>query len=533
MCDYCWMNNFKLQTTLMHHQVEGVRRAKAKPAYAYLCDMGVGKTLMVLSEWQARISSSDIMDLLVIAPKGCIKNWYADRGEDNLSELTKHLDPRLRKDLVIASSEKGAAARDVRIKLLAEKRLPRALFINVESLSGTARMLDTCKKFLSSKRAMMIIDESTTIKSRKAQRTKAILKLGKLAKVRRILSGLATPKSPMDLHAQFSFLDEKILGKSFTLFRARYAKMEFICSAPNKVIDMQLRRALHKTRNYAKMEDLTRNEKIALCYALGGWIPDTVPMIVGYNHLHELRDRIASYCYRVRKEDCLDLPPKVFEYRDVDLTDEQRRIYKEVLQDATSKLDKEKYITIKNVMEQILRLHQVCCGHTRADETGEIIDIPSKRMSVILETLEEHEGKAIIWAVYQHEIRKIASALKEEYGPKAVAVYYGGNAKERSDDETRFKSDPLCRFMVATQAAGGMGMNWQIADLAIYAANNFDLAQRLQSEDRCHRKGQTKSVTYVDVTTRGTVEEKIINSLRKKMDLATTVTGEELRQWLI
>jgi len=523
---------FKLQSTLMQHQTTGVQRANGKSAFAYLCDMGVGKTLMLLAEFQQRVSKDDIMDLLVIAPKGCIRNWYYDR-EDNPSELTKHLDPVLRKHLVIASSEGSAAARDARETLLATTNKPRALFVNVESLSGNARMLATCNEFLKSGRAMMAIDESTVIKSRRAQRTKTILKLGKLAKVRRILSGLATPKSPMDLHAQFSFLDDRILGKSFTLFRARYARMEFICRAPNQVIDAQLRRAQARARTFTDTSKMKRDEKIALCYALGGWIPSTAPIIAGYQQLPELRDKIAPHCYRVRKEDCLDLPPKIFQWREVELTDEQRRIYREVLEDASSQLSRAKFITPTSAIEQILRLHQICCGHARVDETGELIDIPSNRLDAVMEVLEDHEGKAIIWATYQHDIQKISAALKEEYGPEAVAVYYGGNTKDRSDDEARFKLHDSCRFMVATPAAGGLGMNWQVANLVVYASNNYDLAQRLQSEDRAHRKGQTKSVTYVDIVTRGTVEEKIIYALRSKMDLATTVTGEQLRKWLV
>ena len=524
-------NVFKLQSTLMTHQVTGVQRANGKAAFAYLCDMGVGKTLMLLAEYQQRVSKDDIMDLLVIAPKGCIRNWYYDR-EDAPSEITKHLDPVLRKHLVVASSEGGAAARDARKILLSTKDKPRALFVNVEALSGSARMFDTCQEFLASGRALMAIDESTVIKSRKAQRTKSILHLGKLAKVRRILSGLATPRSPMDLHAQFSFLDEKILGKSFTLFRARYAKMEFICRAPDGVVNAQLRRAQSRTKVFTNTSNYTRTQKISLCYALGGWIPDTAPIIAGYQRLPELRDKIANHCYRVRKEDCLDLPPKIFQWREVELTDEQKRIYKEVLEDATTELSKYKFLTTTNAMEQILRLHQICCGHVPTEE-GELIDLPTNRIDAVLEILADHEDKAIIWATYQHDIQKISEALREEYGKQAVAVFYGGNVKERNDDEARFKTDPECRFMVATPAAGGLGMNWQVATLVVYASNNYDLAQRLQSEDRAHRKGQTKSVTYVDIITRDTVEGKIIRALRSKMDLATTVTGEQLRKWLV
>jgi SNF2 family DNA or RNA helicase len=527
------MNNFKMQSTLMSHQTVGMDRARGRPAFAYLMEMGTGKTCTVLAEFQERVSSKDLMDLLVIAPKGCIRNWYVDRDENNPSEITKHLDPRLRKDLVIASSLQNAAQRDARAKLFQESRFPRALFVNVESLSGNARMLTTCQNFLASGRAMMVIDESTTIKSRKSQRTKTITKLGQLAKVRRILSGLATPRSPMDLHAQFSFLDDGILGKSFTLFRARYAKMEFICRAPNIIVDMQLRKMLLKhKRSRDELNTLSRDAKIALCYSLGGWIPDTAPMVAGYQHLAELRDRIAPHCYRVRKEECLDLPPKIYELRDVEFTDEQRKIYKEVLENATSQLSKLDHVTVTNAMEQILRLHQVCCGHVRT-ELGAIVDIPSKRGDALLETVEDHDGKVIIWVAYDRELRKLSEVLAKEYGPEAVARFWGGNVRERDEDEKRFLTDDACRFMVSTPAAGGRGNNWTVADLVIYAANDWNLEHRAQSEDRVHRVGQTKPVTYIDIGIPGTVEEKIINSLRSKMDLASEVIGEKLRSWLV
>lgn len=526
-------NNFKPRIELMSHQVEAVRRARGKSAFAQLLDMGTGKTAVILAEFQERVGENDLMDLLVIAPKGCIANWYVDRGEDNPSEITKHLDPRLRGDLVVASSARSAAGRDGREALLAETRYPRALFVNVEALSGAAQMYEVCEKFLRSGRAMMVIDESTTIKSRKAQRTKKILQLGQLARVRRILSGLPTPKSPLDLHAQFSFLNHKILGRSFSLFRARYARMTFISRAANDVIDIQLRKVLLRNRlSTREVQTMSRDQKIARCYALGGWIPDTAPIVAGYQHLTELRDKIAPYCYRVRKEDCLDLPEKIFVFRDVEFTDEQQRIYEEVLTDATAQLSAQQYVTATSAMEQIMRLHQVCCGHVRAED-GKIVDVKSNRIDTLLETLEDHDGEAVIWVAYTHELEKISRALIKEYGPLSVAHFWGGNVKTRDYEEDRFLNDPDCRFMIATPGAGGRGNNWTVANLVVYATNSDNLEHRLQSEDRSHRKGQTQRVTYVDLRIPGTVEDKIIRSLRNKMDLSSALSGEELRSWLV
>jgi SNF2 family DNA or RNA helicase len=150
-----------------------------------------------------------------------------------------------------------------------------------------------------------------------------------------------------------------------------------------------------------------------------------------------------------------------------------------------------------------------------------------------VEVLNEHEGKAIIWATYDYEIKRIAMALLAEYGEGSVATFWVGNAKTRHEHEARFLNDPACRFMVSTQMSGGRGNTWNVATLAVYAANNHNLEHRYQSEDRCHRIGQDNKVTYVDLMTPDTVEEKIVQALRRKIDLSTAITGETYREWLI
>jgi len=525
---------FQLQTELMQHQREGLQRAlECRQSFAHLAEMGCGKTLTLLAEFQARVGRSDIMDLLVIAPKGSVRNWFHDRGPGSPSEITRHLDPRLRSDLQIATNGRTAVMRRQLEHVLAEQRLPRALFVNIEALSkrdGEAEKI--CHKFLKAGRCMMVIDESARIKNHKAQRTKTVLRLGKLARSRRVLTGLVAPNSPLDVFAQYLFLDRSILGTSFTLFRSRYAKMSFICQAPDSIVDFSLRRTMARARVRESTVGWTRARKIERTYELGGWIPHTAPIVDGYRNIDELRKRLAPHCHRVLKKDCLDLPDKIYQLRDSELTSEQRRVYGEVLADATSRLDAMRHVTATSAMSQILRLHQVCCGHVRTDE-GELVDLPSHRPAEVLEVLEEHDGKAVVWVAYVPELEKISAAIAAEYGEESVARYWGENAGTRADDETRFLTDPRCRFMVATPATGGVGNNWQAANLAIYAANDWNLEHRLQSEDRIHRKGQSLACTYVDLQAIGTVEEKIVQALRAKMDLGSAVTGEELRRWLV
>jgi len=528
---------YLLQSKLMLHQSHAVEAALHRPeAFAHLAETGTGKSVMILEEWQRRINDGDLNDLLVVAPAGSITNWYIDKADTQPSELRKHLDPALLAKLVIATNRVSAAARHAREKLLTTTDRPRALFINVEAFSFGGKenkAAHLCRMFLKPGRAMMVVDESTTLRNHKSNRSKVVMSIGKLAKARRILTGLVTPRSPLDLFSQFNFLDQRILGyTSFTVFRSRYAKVSYMCLAPDVIVDMRLRQAMTRKRLTLDTSAMKRDEKIRLVYQLGGFIEDTRPMIDGYQNLGELRKKIAPFSFQALKKDCLDLPPKIYEPRDVQLTGEQRQVYISVLKDATAQLSSGTFVTATTALAQIMRLHQVACGHVR-DEKGDIHDIPSNRVDAVLEVLEEHAGKAVIWVTYDRELRKIAAALETEYGKGSVARFWGGNAKDRGEDEKKFLTDPACRFMVSTPASGSRGNTWTVADLVIYAANSYDLEFRFQSEDRTHRIGQTLPVTYVDLVARGTVDEKILFALRNKINLSSIITGREWEKWVV
>ncbi len=319
-------------------------------------------------------------------------------------------------------------------------------------------------------------------------------KLSPLARHRRILSGLPSPQSPLDLWMQFRFLDPSILGfRTYTGFRMRYAKLKRVPFGPN-----------------GRMIDI----------------------IDGYQNLDELQAKIAPHSIRVRLADCYDLPPKIYMRRDVELTKEQRRIYQELKDFATAVLGNEKHVTATMVLTQVLRLHQVLCGHTRSDD-GIIVDIPEKRIDELLSILDQHDRKAIIWASYDRDVRKIALALTQRYGNLSVARFWGGNGDTREEEERWFLIDPACRFMVATPASGGRGRTWSNADLVIYYSNSSSLEHRLQSEERAQGIGKAQAVAYVDLICPGTVEEKILQALRSKIDLSAAVTGDVWREWVI
>jgi SNF2 family DNA or RNA helicase len=151
----------------------------------------------------------------------------------------------------------------------------------------------------------------------------------------------------------------------------------------------------------------------------------------------------------------------------------------------------------------------------------------------MLSILENHKGKAIIWAAYDQNVRRITDRLVDVYGPGSVARFWGGNADTREAEERQFKTDPKCRFMVATPSAGGRGRTWDVADLMIYYSNTFNLEHRMQSEERAQMVGKANRVAYFDLACRGTVEDKILHALRNKMNLSNAVTGDDWKQWIV
>lgn len=501
------------RTKPMAHQVKAqvaAFRAPARPSsgdnFAYLMDMGTGKSKVVLDEWGAGELNGGPRNLLIMAPAGSYRNWIIDKNDIQRAEVNVHLSDDLRERVLINHWRSGAgkAHRESLAEFLRAKGRPRILCVNVEAMSNVDRAQDLVEEFLQSGDTYFAVDESTTIKGHDSLRGSYIRNLGQLAACRRILTGLLTPRSPLDAWGQFAFLDKKIIGSdSYFGFKRRYAVTK-------------------KVWVEAEYDEL--NERIE-------GTGRKVEMVVGYRNIEDLRDRIRPYSFRVLKDECLDLEPKIFLTRDVKHTKEQARIYNELRTKATAQITRDSHVSVDMIMQLMMKLHQVNLGYV-IDEDGVIHDIEEERTDQIIEVLDEHRGKTVIWTPFIHRLEVLERKLKKEYGPRAVAKFYGGNRSTRHEDEARFIGDPDCRIMIATQGAGGRGNTWTCANLNIYDSNNYDLEQRQQSEDRTHRKGQNDRVTYIDLMTENTVDIRFVHALRNKYDMATKITGENKHAWI-
>jgi SNF2 family DNA or RNA helicase len=367
------------------------------------------------------------------------------------------------------------------------------ILMNVEALSHKSGQ-KWLEKLLSvvGLRSLMVVDESTTIKNRTARRTKSIIKLGKLVRFKRILTGSPVTKSPLDLFTQCYFLDWKLLGyESFYPYRSRYAVMHSM--------EMNGRQIM-----FPKY----------------------------YTNLEELEHKLKNFSYRVRKKDCLDLPPKTYVQRYIDLTDEQRKVYNDLKRKALA-LVQDETISYTNKLTEVLKLHQITCGFYKTDE-GTITSFKSNpKLNELLNILEETEDKCIIWANYIFNIKMIKQKLEETYGKDSVVSIYGEDSiKVRNDAVENFQHNDRCRFLVGNPTVGGYGLTLTAARYVIYYSNNYNLEVRQQSEDRAHRYGQTAQVTYVDLIANKSIDEMILNSLEGKIEISAKTLGEEAQKWL-
>jgi len=252
--------------------------------------------------------------------------------------------------------------------------------------------------------------------------------------------------------------------------------------------------------------------------------------VTGYRNLEKLQRIMAPWSSTVKKEDCLDLPPKIYETCRVEMTTEQTKVYKDLKERSIAELS-QGIVTVELVLTKLLRLQQVLSGHV-PNEEGILVELPDERLPRLLELLDEAGGKAVVWARFTRDVRRITDALNKEYGDGSAVAYHGETTQEeRRTALTRFegniqtgeKTDDKCRFFVGNPQTGGYGITLVAASTVVYYSNSFDLEIRLQSEDRCHRAGQTKSVTYVDLYVPGTVDEKILKALREKKKVSNLI----------
>ena len=475
------MWKYPYKTTPYEHQRNALNESAEKVQWAYFMEMGTGKTKVTIDNIAYLFFQRKINSVLIIAPKSVYLNWE--------TEIETHMPDVLKYKIYKWNIDKSKDYHD-----LQNFKDLRIFLINVEALS-TKRGFEACKEYLfKNKLNFVTLDESTTIKNRSAKRTKNILALQKLSMVRRILTGSPITKSPLDLYTQCQFLSPELLGfSSYLAFRNRYAEMTDIPVGSGRYI--------------------------------------SVPKY--YKRLEELEQKMKFFATRIRKDQCLDLKPKVRQKRYIELDGDGKKIY-EKLRTTALAIVEDSTISFSNKLTEIIKLHQVCNGFTKDDE-GKFLRLHDQKVKALHEVIEEADGKIIIWANYLWNIHEIIHSLKSRYGEESVVSIFGEvDVKDRKKAVESCQNDSNVRFFVGNPTTGGFGLTLTACNTVVYFSNNYNLEVRKQSEDRAHRLGQKGTVVYIDIVARNTLDEAIMKSLTNKGQIAAKTLGEEdLRDWLL
>jgi SNF2 family DNA or RNA helicase len=509
------LQSFPFKTTPFSHQAEEFVTSGNQEIRGILWEQGTGKSKLTIDTAANLYLQEEIDAVLVVAPNGVHGNWIFD-------EIPAHLPDEVPVRSLEWESKKAKTQKYQR-SLEALIRFEGLAFLSVNydvfARKGAAR--EFVDRFLAERKVFFICDESQRIKTPGAKRTQAICRLGREfpkgkpvienVRHRRILSGTPVTQSPLDIYAQLKFLDWDLWRRegfaSFESFKTNFAIYEKMVRTSDGA--------------FKRRQDCTPGE---IRGASGRF-----DRLVAHKNLDQLQEIVDRYCSRVTKDAVLDLPDKIYTKRYFEMSPRQRKLYEEIRDDFMAFLDSGEAITAPLVIVRLLRLQQITCGYVPSDDCDTMHYLgDNPRMNALLDVLNDVDGKAIIWARFRQDINQICAELGEH------AVRYDGSVshEQRLENRRRFQDPNGPRFFVANPAAAATGLTLTEATTVIYYSNSFKLEDRLQSEDRAHRIGQKSNVRYIDLVASGTVDAKIVAALRKKLDLASQVTGDKIRDWI-
>ena len=453
------------------YQLENFERFKDKPLFAIFSEPGTGKTKTLLDIVSYRWHQGKLTGVLVFSsPKGVHAQWVEE-------QIPLHV---WKSVPVLAAYWNGRLAPKW-IGYRAADHL-EIFSTNIDSLNSD-RAYAVLERFCHAHRGklMIVVDESDSIKSFRAKRSKRLRMLAFNAQCtqRAIMTGTPIAKDLTDEWSQFYFLDPTIIGHKYkTSFQAQYCIM-------------------------------------------GGFENRHV---IGHRNLDQFKQLTKPYIFRATK-DQLHLPPKIYDTLSFDLTGEQKRMIKEIRTTCMAALDAggDPYVLASNAAVALMRMQQVSCGFAPGEDA--IVPIENPRLDALRELLEQFgEHKVIVWCRFRNDV----AAIWKKLGVAAMPFYGAMNDGARAFSKRAFVNDPLCRYLIATPDAAGRGLDGlqQVCSRAIYYSNSFNAIARWQSEDRIHRIGQEATASYIDLIARGSPDRHILANLKAKKSLSELVLDD-------
>lgn len=462
------------------HQLKAIEAAKDVNNFALLFDVGTGKSLTQINILRHKYKQhNQILPTLILCPLIVMENWKRELlANSNILPL---------KILTLTGT---GLQRAQALKEMMGKDRNTIVIANYESLA-----IDKVFAALVAWAPQAIVcDESHQIKNLSSKRTKRVIALGDLAKYRYIMSGTPVLNTPMDLFAQYRFLDRGAsFGSNYFTFRGTYFYDKNAGMPPTKYFpNWQIKPGSLET----------------------------------FNTIIHKTGMVA------KKSECLDLPPLVRKPIYVELSTEQKRLYLELKKDLVTFLN-DKACTAPLAITKSLRLQQIVSGYVVGEdlqgEKSEIILKENPRADALKDLLEDlaPNHKVIIWAVFKNNYETIRGVC-EKLGVKYVEVHGGIATKDKFSNVDAFNTAPDCRVLIGHPGSGGIGINLVASSVSIFYSRNFSLGQDLQAEARNYRGGSEihESILRIDLITKDTIDEVIQTALANKQEISDKLLRE-------
>lgn len=448
---------FATTSELLPHQADAVAKLLPSRVGGLFAEMGTGKSRILIELARIRAAKGKIDRVVWFCP--------VSLKETVRHEILKHTD---------------ASPEDIHVfgDKTTERSIPPVFWhvVGIESLAQSRRVM-LAVNALVTENTFSAVDESTYIKGPRAKRTVRVTEICKRCRYRMVLTGTPFSQGEVDLYGQMTFLSPKILGyNSFGSFAANHIEWE-----------------QRRTRGH-------------------GRIPVFGGRIVRIHNKDYLAAKIAPYIYQIRKDECLDLPPKIYLKRRFPLSVETFDAYQLAKEEILKLYEDDSGIAIFHLFTV---LQTIACGFRKIGD--DVRRYGDERLETLLATVGEiaDDEKIVIWAKYREAVDQIVGALSDYYGPDTVQQFHGGLSEAaRAAELARWRADG--RFLVATQQAGGYGLTLTEARYAIFYANGFKASERMQAEDRTHRIGQTRKAVYIDIISDAKIEALIDGALSSK-----------------
>jgi len=466
--------NIKFPRAPWNHQNEAILRFRLAQHFALFWQVGTGKTLAAIGIVREKyFHYGEVVPTLIVTKAAVVWNWQREIAACSPESVANSV-------CVLYGEGKKKLTGAQRIALLKDET--KKIFITNYDAFGIKGFPEALK---AKNFKIIVCDESQAIKNPDSKRFKALLQVSDAATHRGVLTGTPILNNLLDIWAQYRFLDGgATFGKNFYVFRSMYFVDKNVGMPP------------------------------------GRYFPDWQ---VKPESPHIVSDKMEKTGSRKTKEECLDLPATVYMEELIDLSEDQRRLYDQMLKELVAYV-KGVEATATNALVQVLRLLQIITGHLKLD-SGEVVRPKGNpRLDRLRELLEEitPAHKVIVWTTFRETYKDIADLCTEL---KIGFTTITGETKDKQGSIDKFQTDESCRVVIANPKAGGVGIGLQASSYAIYYSRDFSLEARLQSEARNHRGGSEihDKITYIDLIAKDTLDADVLAALRSKENFAENV----------